>query len=42
MLAKAWKIVVAGAIAFFAFLRKIIKTILGRKTTEITYDPESN
>ena len=42
MLAKAWKIVVAGAVAFFAFLGKIIKTILGRKTTEITYDPESN
>ena len=42
MLAKAWKLVVAGAVAFIAFLGKIIKTIFGRKTTEITYDPESN
>ena len=36
MLAKAWKIVAAGAVAFFAFIGKITKTILGRRTTEIT------
>jgi len=42
MLAKAWKLVIAGAVAFIAFLGKILKTIFGRKTTEITYDPESN
>ena len=40
MLAKAWKLVVAGAVAFLAFLGKILKTITGRRTTEITYDPQ--